>query len=262
MGGHLPGWLSEMHARSQMQSEQTALLIACVVIVLAAWPMSRVRLEPTPRRQRALYPRNPFFWRFLPAVAAWSLVTGGFSPFFNAYFSQRLHMPVERIGAMYSLSELSAVLAILAAPWLFRRIGLVKGVMFTQIAAGISLVSLAVMANRFWATAFYTAFSAFEWMNEPGIFTLLMSRVRAEERTGASALMFLVISLSQAAAAALAGWGFTRFGYPAVMFATAGAALLAAILFGQLLGKSEAGALAGNVAIEHAGSVSFSKTGD
>ncbi|HEY6466943.1 MAG TPA: MFS transporter [Candidatus Acidoferrales bacterium] len=262
VGGHLPGWLSAIHARSQMQSEQVALLIGCVLIVLAAWPMSRVRLEPIPRRQRTLYPRDPFLWRFLPAVAVWSLVTGGFSPFFNAYFSQRLHMPVERIGTMYSLSHVSQVLAVLVAPLLFRRIGLVRGVMFTQIAAGISLAVLALVPSGFWTAALYTVFSAFEWMNEPGIFTLLMSRVQAEERTGASALMFLVISLSQAAAAALAGAGFTRFGYPAVMFATAGAALLAAILFGQLLGKSDAAAAAGNVALQHAGSVSFSKTGD
>lgn len=261
-GGHLPRWLAAVHASTQRQSEQAALLIGCALILLASWPMSRVRLEPIPKRQRTLYPRNPFLWRFLPAVAVWSLVTGSFSPFFNAYFSQRLHMSVERIGAMYSLSQFSQVLAVLAAPLLFRRIGLVKGVMFTQIAAGISLVSLAVAPSGIWTTVFYTMFSAFEWMNEPGIFTLLMSRVKAEERTGASALMFLVISLSQAAAAALAGAGFTRFGYPVVMFGTAGIALIAAILFGQLLGKSERFAMPGDVALQHAGTISFSKTGD
>jgi len=258
-GGHLPGWISLVHATSQMKSEQAALLIGCVLIVLASWPMSRVRIEPIPRRARTLYPRNPFLLRFLPAVAVWSLVTGGFSPFFNAYFLQKLHMPLERIGTMFSLSQVSQVLAVLVAPWLFRRIGLVKGVMFTQIAAGISLACLAVAPSGSWTAPLYTAFSAFEWMNEPGIFTLLMSRVGADERTGASALMFLVISLSQAGAAALAGAGFTRFGYPVVMFATAGAALLAAALFWQLLGTSDRSVTANKVGLQH---ISFSKVGE
>jgi predicted MFS family arabinose efflux permease len=260
-GGHLPGWIAATRGGSQMQCERAALLIASVLIGWAAWPMSRVRLEPIPRRERTLYPRNPFLFRFLPAVGVWSLVTGGFTPFFNAYFSQRLRMPVEQIGTMFSLSHVSQVLAVLTAPWLFRRIGLVKGVVFSQVAAGISLACLAAAPSGVWTAPLYTAFSAFEWMNEPGIFTLLMSRVSAGERTGSSALMFLVISVSQAAAAALAGAGFARFGYPAVMFATAGTALIAAALFWHLVGSNET-AETRELALQHAGNAASWKSGD
>lgn len=234
-GGHLPGWLGAGSTTTQLHAEQSALLIGCALIGLAAWPVSRIDLKTTEVRSRTLYPRNQFLWRFLPAIAVWSLVTGGFSPFFNAYFSQHFNMSVSRIGTMLSLSQLSQVCAVLIAPVLFRRIGLIKGVIFTQMAAGVALACLAAAQGGFWAGALYTVFSAFEWMNEPGIFALLMGRVRPEERAGASALMFLVISLSQGAAGALAGAGFARFGYPPVMFVIGAVALVAAMLFGGLV---------------------------
>lgn len=234
-GGHLPDWVRAGMAASQLHAEQIALLIGCALVALAAWPISRINFGPATVRSKTVYPRNAFLWRFLPAIAVWSLVTGGFSPFFNAYFSQHFHMSVSRIGTMLSLSQLSQVCAVLIAPLLFRRIGLIKGVMSTQIAAGIALACLAAAPAGFWAAALFTIFSAFEWMNEPGIFTLLMSRVSPEERTGASALMFLVISLSQAAAGALAGAGFARFGYPPVMSVIAIIACIAAALFSRLI---------------------------
>ncbi|HKV49464.1 MAG TPA: MFS transporter [Candidatus Acidoferrales bacterium] len=238
-GGHLPDWVREGVAASQLHAEQIALLIGCALVALAAWPISRINFGAVTVRSKTVYPRNGFLWRFLPAIAVWSLVTGGFSPFFNAYFSQQFHMPVSRIGTMLSLSQLSQVCAVLIAPLLFRRIGLIKGVMSTQIAAGIALACLAAAPAGFWAAALFTVFSAFEWMNEPGIFTLLMSRVSPEERTGASALMFLVISLSQAAAGALAGAGFARFGYPPVMFVIAIIACIAAALFSRLIHEAQ-----------------------
>ena len=237
-GGRLPGWLGAGTATSQLHAEQDALLIGCALVALAAWPISRIDFGASAVQSRTVYPRNAFLLRFLPAIAVWSLVTGGFSPFFNAYFSQRFHMPVSRIGTMLSLSHLSQVCAVLIAPLLFRRIGLIRGVIFTQIAAGLALACLAAAPTGFMAGALYTVFSAFEWMNEPGIFALLMSRVRPDERTGASALMFLVISLSQAAAGALAGAGFARFGYPPIMFVVAMMALIAAMLFGRLVDKT------------------------
>jgi len=65
-----------------------------------------------------------------------------------------------------------------------------------------------------------------------------MKYVTPAEQAGASALNFLVISLTQAIAVAAAGASFARFGYPAVLYAMAGVALVAALFFRFLLGKS------------------------
>ncbi len=60
------------------------------------------------------------------------------------------------------------------------------------------------------------------------MYTLLMNKIGPSERNGASALTFLVMSLSQSFAAAAAGASFTRFGYPMVLSVTAVVALAAA----------------------------------
>jgi predicted MFS family arabinose efflux permease len=76
---------------------------------------------------------------------------------------------------------------------------------------------------------------AFQWMSEPGMYSLLMGKVQLSERSGASALNFLVISSASAVATVLAGEGITRFGYPTVIRMTAALAFVAALLFGFLL---------------------------
>jgi len=74
-------------------------------------------------------------------------------------------------------------------------------------------------------------------MSEPGLFSLLMSRVAPAEQPGASALNFLVISLAQSFAVAASGAALVRFGYGVVLTANAALALVAALAFCLLLGN-------------------------
>ncbi len=239
MGGRLPGWLARIHPfLTSHGSKQAALLIACGIVALATWPASRLKFASVPVREKRFFPRNQFVFRFLAAIAVWSLVTGAFSPFFNAYFSQYLRMPLERIGVVTSVSQVSQALAVLAAPFIFQKFGVVTGIVYTQIATAVALGCLAAVPGASAAAVVYAGYMALQWMSEPGMYSLLMSRVTPSEQTGASTLNFLVISLAQAIAAAAAGASFVRFGYPAVLSVTAGLALAAAFLFRMLLGKS------------------------
>jgi predicted MFS family arabinose efflux permease len=72
---------------------------------------------------------------------------------------------------------------------------------------------------------------AFQWMSEPGLNALLMSRVAERERGGASALNYMVAFSAQAVAALGAGRLLTHFGYGAVLAASALLAAVAAGLF-------------------------------
>jgi predicted MFS family arabinose efflux permease len=169
--------------------------------------------------------------RFLVAIAVWSLVTGSFSPFANVYFAQHLHMSLPQIGNAFSLSQMTQVVAVLVAPILLKRLGLVGGVVSTQIAAALLLLTLGGISHPLVATAAYAGFTAFQWMNEPGLYSLLMELVPADERSGASAYNSLVMSGSQALAATLAGGAFVRYGYSPVLVGIAVIALIAATLF-------------------------------
>lgn len=236
-GGAMPGWLVALHPlMSAARAKQWALLAGCGLAAAAVWPALRLRFAPPPPREKKFCPGSPFLYRFLAVIGLWSLVTGAFSPFFNAYFSEHIRLPLRGIGWVSSLSQLTQALAMLAAPLVFRRFGLVNGIVYTQVAAAVSLAGLAGVARAGPATGIYIGFSAFLWMSQPGIYSLLMSRVAPEEQTGASTLNFLVIAVAQAIAAAAAGASFERFGYPVVMVATAAVALTAALAFRFLLG--------------------------
>jgi MFS family permease len=242
IGGWLPGWLSRTTSSvTPAHANQTALLISCGIIGLGMWPLSRLRFRsaPVPERKGSL--RNPFLFRFLPVIAMWALVVGAFSPFFNVFFSQYIRMPIQRIGFVFAISQLSQVFAILLTPPIFRKFGLVAGIIYIQIATALALGALAGVRGAFTAALAYVIYTAFQWMSEPGMYMLLMNKMAPSERNGASAWNSLVISLAQAVAAVAAGASFTRFGYPKVLAVTAVVALGAAALSRLLLGHSSVG---------------------
>jgi MFS family permease len=237
VGGGLPAWLSQTALSvSVTHANRAALLVACGIFALGMWPLSQIMFRPAPVRESKSRVYNPFLFRFLPVIAAWSLVTGAFSPFFNVYFSQHIGMPMQRIGIVFAVAQILQVAAILCTPTIFRKFGLVPGIIYAQIATAMAMTVLASVRGASSAAIAYVIYSAFLWMSEPGMYTLLMNKMKPSERNGASAANFLVISLSQALAAAVAGASFTRYGYPAVLSVTAGIALAAAALSRLLLG--------------------------
>jgi predicted MFS family arabinose efflux permease len=232
IASRMPGWFVQLTSNLAItQAKQLALLTACCIVALGFFPLSRLRFAPVPAAQKKLYPNSPFLWRFLPALALWSVVTGSLSPLANVYFSQYLRVPLERMGFVFSFSNLLQVVGILTAPFVFRKLGLIPGIASTQLITAVFLGILAATTRPLPAAVVYVGYTGFLWMSQPGLFTLLMDRVAPAEQAGASALNFLVISLAQAAAVAAAGAAFLRFGYPIVLTALAGIALLAAFCF-------------------------------
>jgi MFS family permease len=240
VGGCLPGWLQTISPSMQpFDAKRIVLLMCCMVVALGAWPISRLSLQIEGEKQRGSRKFDPFLFRFLPAVALWSLVVGSFTPFATAYLSRHVHIPLSHIGLIFSASQLAQVAAVLIAPVVFRRCGLVTGIMYTQVATAIALGALARSHDVSHVIVLYLSFTAFQWMSSPGIYSLLMNRVAEGERSSASAANIFVTSLFQAIASAISGVAIADFGYPAALSAIAGMALLAALLFRTLLRDRE-----------------------
>lgn len=239
--GRLPGLVLRMHwASNEIGSYRVSLLAGCAIVLLSLWPLSRVKMSVIPvPDERKLHRPSPAVLRFLIAILVWNLATGVFNPFNNVFFA-RLHMPVERIGAVFSISQVAQVAAILCAPFFFRRFGAVRAIWGMELATAFGLLALATAAGPIWAAAAYTGFMAFQYMSEPGMFTVLMESVAPGERNGASALNFLVTFAGQAVAAAVAGSMLARFGYPPVLAAGAAIAVAAAFLFRALVAQPAA----------------------
>lgn len=238
IGGHLPRWLAAIPGRvGSAAPTELALIVACCLMALAAWPASRLQFGSEPPRGRSVFPRSRFIVAYLVALSLWTIATSSFNPFFNAFFVQRFRLSADSIGGIFSLSQAMQVLAILSAPFVFRRFGLVSGIAATQLAAAGALAALAYSSASGAAAVAYIGYSSFQWMSEPGMYTLLMKNVREGEQSGASGLNFFVSFSCQAISAAVAGSAFTRLGYPPVIAAAAVLAVAAAVVFKLLLGR-------------------------
>jgi MFS family permease len=221
-GGSLPRWVGGL---------KPALLVASAVAALGALVVTRLPLAMPPAKTRTMYPRDPAVFRFLAVLALWSLATGALNPFFNVYFSKHLKVPEGSLGLIFSGSQLTQVLAVLAAPLVLRRFGMPLGVMAMQMATGIALALLATGPPVAGAAVLFACYMAFQYMSEPGMFTFLMDHAQERERGGASALFMLILFGGQAIAAKVSGEAIVRFGYPAVMITAALLAIVAGLCF-------------------------------
>ena len=236
MAGRLPGVMKyALHLSGSLEPLRWALLAASGVVALGALPAAGLRFQSVSRTEAKTYPRARVVAGFLIALSCWSAATGAFNPFFNAFFAERLHMSVRRIGAIFSYSHVAQVLALLSASAVLKKLGDVRGIAWSQLATGAALALLAFSSTGAGAAAVYIGYMSLQYMSEPGLFHLLMNRVAPGERSGASALFFLVTSLTGSLAAFAGGAAIARFGYPPVLVASGCVAMAAAFLFRTLV---------------------------
>jgi sugar phosphate permease len=178
---------------------------------------------------------NPFLWRFLPLMALWSAVLAAFTPFANVYLSRELHVQMTQIGLIFSIVQVLQLCMGLLTPFVFRALGLVRGIAATQILAAVVLGLMAGARNGQLAVVLYLTFSAAQWMSSPGLYNLLMNETPDIERGTAAAMTLFCNALVASVATTGAGILLTRFGYPPVLFSLAVMALAIALVFRFLL---------------------------
>lgn len=232
LGGHLPGWLGSLHpGASPAALKRAAMLAGCGLSAAALWPVLRLRLSPAAAGRGRVYPRGRFIHRYLIAFGLWNLATGAFNPLYNVYFAKILRASTQTIGSLFSVAQMAQVLALLAAPAVLRKLGLAGGISAMMVTTGVTLLCLAGAPGLATAAAVYAAYMAFQWMSEPGMGTLLMNRVKVEERGGASALNYLVAFLAQALAASAAGAIALQAGFPTLLLGASALAFAAGLMF-------------------------------
>jgi len=246
-GGRLPGLIARLAPGTSVAAQyRTALWIGCAIVLLGLVPSSKLRLRATVSEvseKRRFRRPPPAALYFLAAAAVWNLGTGVFNPFFSAFF-ERLHMPVERIGVVFSLSQIAQALAVLAAPLVFRATGLIRGISRMQLLSAAALVCIAASGGPGTAALAYGGYMAVQNMSEPGMLKYLMDCVPESERSSVSALNFLVASVAQGIAAVISGVLLRHFGYPPVLLLAAALCAIAGILVRLLLANRPLSAIA------------------
>lgn len=223
LGGHLPSWCSSLRNGSPAELKQLSLLLSCLFVLAGVVPCRRLNIESTaPPLTPTTFRASSYLWRFLPPIAAWSFGLGVVSPFLSVYLTKNLHLALPQVGSMFSLSQFLQMLSVLAAPRLFRRWGTLSTVTLSQLATSISLLGFATFLVGPWMLLSFSAYSLFQYMNEPGVYTLLMNNVAPEQQSNAAAWNFFVICAAQSAAALISGILIARIGY-SIILSSAGA---------------------------------------
>ncbi len=247
--GYLQQWLKMAGFVLQpVEVKKIILLSACGIAAMGLAAVLRLKMpaplqeEQTPQEsQRKNWMPHPFLLRYLPAMALWAAVIAAFTPFANVYLSKNLHVPMSHIGLIFSLAQVVQFCVGLLTPVLFRRLGMIPGIVVTQVATAVSLGCLAATHNPQVAVGLYLGFSGLQWMSAPGLYNLLMSRVPDEERSTAASGALFCNAVVASGATAGAGILFVRFGYPHVLMGIAAMAFVVAMLFWLLVGSMDRG---------------------
>jgi predicted MFS family arabinose efflux permease len=230
LGGELPG-ISSAFGTPAAYAKPVSLLAGCALMGAGAMMLSRLRLESRRSEETRLYPRNPQLWRFLLIVAMFSLGTGAFNPLYAAFLASVGNLSVESIGRVFALSQLAQVIAILLGGAAVKKFGFRGTISWSFAATAVALVCLGFGPVGLTAAGAYVAYMSFQYMSEPGMFSILMSIASPAEQKGAATLNYLAINGTQAVAALIAGAAVTKLGYGPVLGAAAAVVLLAAFLF-------------------------------
>jgi len=258
VGGVVCGYLREWLARAgvhlqPVEVKRLILILSCAFVLAGLMPALRLRIPAPPEgdeRPRESWRLNrewfrslhPFLLRFLPCMALWSAVLAAFTPYANVFLERDLHVPMTRIGLIFTAVQLVQLFMGLVTPILFRVVGLTRGIVATQIVAALVLGSLAGAHHPALAIGLYITFSAAQWASAPGLYNLLMNEIPDAARSSAAAMTLFLNSLSGSVATALAGVLFTRFGYPPVMLGLAAIAVGVSLLFRLFVSHQEEGA--------------------
>jgi MFS family permease len=238
--GYLREWLAEAGIAMQpAEVKRLILLLSCAVALAGLVPALRLRVpEPPPDEegvQRVAgwrqWKLSPFMAHFLPSMALWSGVLAAFTPFAVVYLEHDLRVSMTHIGLIFTAVQMVQFWMGIATPYLFRKMGLVNGIVVTQLAAALMLGLLAGAHNQALAVGLYMTFSAAQWASAPGLYNLLMNSLPDAERSTAAAMTMFTNALAGAGATALAGALFTRLGYPPVLLGLAVMAAGVSMLF-------------------------------
>jgi MFS family permease len=255
--GYLPQWLAGAGLFMEPYAIKRLILLgSCAFAAIGFFPVLRLRMPPAaveaefaprPRRRAWLgsFQLSPFVWKFLLCMALWSVVLASFTPFANVYLARDLHVPLAHIGLIFSVAQLLQLASGLLVPVVLRWLGMLNGILATQLAAAMTLATMASVHHQSLAIAFYLAFAASQWMSSPGLYSLLMNETPEAERSTAAASTMFANSLVSSATTAGAGILFTQFGYSRVLLALAAAAAAIALVCRLLLTQEKETGTAG-----------------
>ncbi len=240
VGGALPHFFRSFTDVDQDTLRWT-LFAGCGLTLLSALPFAAMRERAEPG---ALPPPGPLEqlreileinWSLhlkliLPAALI-GLGAGLIIPFLNLYFRDRFGLAEAQIGILFSVMQGFMVLGNFFGPAISRRLGLVGGVVATQLLSVPFMVVLAISTNFPLVAASFFLRSAIMNMNQPLVSHFAMEVVPERDHAITNSLLSLSWFLSWSVSADIGGALIERKGYAEPLLIAAALYVAASILY-------------------------------
>lgn len=152
-------------------------------------------------------------------------------PFLNLYFRDRFGMEPLAIGFYYGLVQSSMLLGVLAGPYLARRWGMIRMVVYTELASLPFMIVLAFTHSLHLAVGAFVLRGALMNMGIPIANNYLMERVGQSDRAVANGISMIAWTSSWALAAWMGGALIEHIGYTEPLLIASGLYLTSSILY-------------------------------
>ncbi|KQL55669.1 MULTISPECIES: MFS transporter [Bacillaceae] len=157
-GGMMTDSLFAWTSLTMLQSIQVTLFSACLVAVVACFPLFKVRESQKINSVQKLASASSYIpkkreWKLIGLFAFSSLLIGFGSglviPYLNLYFNDRFHLNYSTIGLVLSLGQAMTVFAMLIGPKVVDRVGEVRAVFLLQMGS-IPFLLMTAFTNVIW----------------------------------------------------------------------------------------------------------------
>ncbi len=186
LGGFIIYSVDALHSVGLSLKEAHVVLF--VVIGILSLSMSpfvvKIGEESTRARRREILPRKS--WRVIAKYGAYSVIiavgAGLFVPLMAFWFSQAYGVSDDLSGLVLGLTSLLTAGVVFVAPWLARKMGLVKATVLTQAASTIFMVVLPSAPSFGVAASIYIVRVFLMNLSNPLTQSLIMGLVSPDER--------------------------------------------------------------------------------
>lgn len=213
-----------------------SLLAGVLMALLSIVPFAMMREgHPTQRT-------NPFAWEYVrqrkalygKLVVPFFLVGLGAGltiPFLNLYFRNRFGQDGDAIGWYFGVMQLFMTLGILAGPPLARKWGLVRTIVYTELASVPFMIVLAYAGHLTLAVWAFLLRAVLMNMAQPLATNFSMELVTEDEQPLVNSLTQMTWMGSWMISAALGGTMIDQFGFTVPLLVTAGLYIASAVLY-------------------------------
>ncbi len=163
---------------------------------------------------------------------------GSVRSFFNVYLDRQLQMPTADIGVVFGVAQFFSILGAFSAPFLLRRLGASRVILFATAASGSVLVLLAAAQLSWVASSAYITVILLSAVATAARTIMSQELVAGHWRIIIAGVTTVGLGLGWASSAAIGGALVTAFGFATYFYIAAGLAILATGMLGVFLWRA------------------------